>query len=282
MKLSLGSRETEFQFPIEFNATSGESYEMGEYINRGGNGVVCECINNNGDLLAVKFLLRINNKSKVRFQQEINLLKNLDHPHIIKYIDSGSLFLKNSYGRIDEILFVVMEKADYDLLKYLRNHGSISYEIYAPQFRGLSGALAEIHRLAVHRDIKPENILVKGETWLISDLGLCSYLSEDDYVEITGNTEKIGPKFWLSPEAINRQYFSSGEILECSDVFQLCAVFWFAVTFRHPTGILCSNDWIDQDEKVFDVLFRSLSHDNSKRPQNGNELFNQMSSATLL
>jgi serine/threonine-protein kinase len=173
-----------------------------------------------------------------------------------------------------------MEKADQNLLDYMKSRSKIGYEVYAPQFRGLSEALAELHKYAIHRDIKPENILIQGETWLIGDLGLCSYLSEEEHLDLTSDNEKIGPKFWLSPEAINRVYFGVEEICPCSDVYQLCAVFWFVITYRHPQGIITESDSQDVDPNICRILVKSLSYDINMRPQNGRELFELMSGAT--
>ena len=59
----------------------------------------------------------------------------------------------------------ILEKADLNLKDFLSQTITISYDIYAPQFRGLCEALTEIHQFAIHRDIKPENILIKGVSW---------------------------------------------------------------------------------------------------------------------
>lgn len=279
MLLSLNNRSASFDFPDEFVTYMGENYELGESIGQGGNAVICECYNQSGDVLAVKFLLHTSKKSRQRFIQEINLLKKIKHHHVVRYIDNGEITVTDNRGRECLILFVIMDRADSNLLEYMKNNKGFGYEIYAPQIRGLCEALSNLHGVAIHRDIKPENILIKGETWLLSDFGLCSFINDEDHLDITGDTEKIGPKYWLSPEAINKIYFLEDEIDAQSDVFQLCAVFWFVVTFRHPMGLLDKEDWPNSHEKIYEVLCKSLSHDKTKRPQNGEELFNLMREA---
>ncbi|MCP4370367.1 MAG: protein kinase [Deltaproteobacteria bacterium] len=103
------------------------------------------------------------------------------------------------------------------------------------QFKGLTSALAALHDKALHRDIKPENILIKGETWFLGDLGLCKFFDHDQK-DITNEKEPIGPRYWVSPEAVNRMVGNSDEITKKSDVYQLCSIFWFVVTGRHPSG----------------------------------------------
>lgn len=63
-----------------------------------------------------------------------------------------------------------MPIADFNLSQYIqKSQNKISYADYIAQFKGLVSALAVLHQKAIHRDIKPENILIKGETWLLSD-----------------------------------------------------------------------------------------------------------------
>jgi len=281
MIISLGTKETTFNVESELIAKSGEYYELGEQINRGGNATVHECINSDGNVFAVKFMLQLRVKMIKRFEQEISTLKKTNHPHIVRYVDDGIIELKNANGQIKNVRYLIMEKAEENLIDYMKRYTSIGYEVYAPQFRGLSEALGKLHELAVHRDIKPENILVRGETWLIGDLGLCSYIDEKEHLDLTSDNEKIGPKYWLSPEAINNFYFKNEKIGEYSDVYQLCAIFWFVVTYCHPTGVLDKTDWKENDITIYNIIIKSLCHDLKQRPQNGTELYKLICEATL-
>jgi len=280
VEISLGKDWNTFYIDNDIYAASGKSYEISERIDRGGNAAVHECINNEGDVFAVKFQLSNGDRNIERFEQEIKALKEINHPQIIRYIDHGTVNLLNRKGEERSIMFLIMEKADSNLIAYMTNHEKIGYEIYAPQFRGLAEALKVLHQHAIHRDIKPENILVKGETWLLSDFGLCSYLDESEHQDITCVNEKVGPKFWLSPEAIDQRYFGEQEISTFSDVYQLCAVFWFVLTRHHPTGLLT----LEQDEldpEIIGVISRSLMNDCHCRPQNGKELYDLMCKVTF-
>ena len=150
-------------------------------------------------------------------------------------------------------------------------------EEYVAQFKGLAEALGVLHSKAIHRDIKPENVLVRGETWMLSDLGLCRVL--DTPSEITQEGEKVGPLFWMSPEAMNRMIGRDDEISKRSDVFQMASVFWFAATGRHPTGIVAESDW-SGPPALFPVLRDALLHDPSRRPSDGNDLARRLHEIT--
>ena len=173
-----------------------------------------------------------------------------------------------------------MPRAESNLADLVnREQNDLSFDRIAGQFRGLSEALAVLHEHALHRDIKPENILIRGETWILSDFGLCKFLDPDENgPDVTMENEKIGPVFWMSPESMNRTLGRGDEITQASDVFQLASVFWFAVTKRHPTGIVTASDW-PGPPKVFDVLESALSHDPQYRPKDGREFHERIEEA---
>ena len=60
-------------------------------------------------------------------------------------------------------------------------------------------------------------------------------------------------KYWMSPESMNSAIGNDDAITKASDVFQLAALFWFAATKLHPTGIVKANDWCGPLE-IFKVL----------------------------
>lgn len=256
------------------------AYEVDEKIGVGGNAAVYACIDNDGNEVAVKFLLNISKQSKARFLQETNVLAETHHPHLINLIDSG--FVMADYGaKKVNIPFIVMEKADTDLKKYIMKRGQIKYEEYAPQFRGLSEALGLLHTKAIHRDIKLENILVKGGRWILSDLGLCTFTNEIEHEDLTRLHEKIGPKYWMSPEAINRIYDESEKILPASDVFQLAAVFWFVINRRYPLGNLEEFDWKSANKALYNILIKALAHNNLNRQKDGMELYSELKNVMI-
>lgn len=274
MDLYLDHSRHSYAFTVEesFGTDAGRTFELGDRIKCGGNAVVHKCADSStGVEYAVKFQLRSNSESVARFKKEQNLMRVLHHEHVVQFVGSGAVDANRRVRRKhlkSEIPFLVMELAEQSLFDRYKSSGwKIPYESYIAQFRGLSRALAELHKSAIHRDIKPHNILVKGETWLLSDYGLCCFLEENG-PDLTQIDKPIGPRYWMSPEAVNRVIGRDSEITTASDVFQLAAVFWLIVNRRHPTGILSRKDWIGP-ENLFDPLFRALQHDPSRRPVTG-------------
>lgn len=275
-----------FYIDDAIKSISNIQYEVQDRIASGGNAVVHKCVDSvTGNEYAVKFQLTLTQKRLTRFKQEISLLKQVEHEHLIKYVDSGEVdsTVKNKTQKNEtrkSILFLIMPLADSNLLQHVqKSQNTIVYADYIAQFKGLVSALAKLHQKAIHRDIKPENILIKGETWLLSDFGLCKF-SDDNCLDITHENEAIGPRYWMSPEAVNRSIGNNDAISIQSDIFQLCSIFWFVVTGRHPSGIVSKEDWKGPDN-IFEPIFNSLRHDPCKRPTDAKQLIKLLFEASL-
>ena len=269
-----------FELNSEIRTKEGDSYELEDWVGRGGNAAVFRGRHRaTGEECAIKFLMKTGQQNIKRFSREVILLKSMCGDHITRYYGFGHVKVRcNRESHYKRLPFVVMELADCNLQEVMREEkGPLSYERYAGQFRGLAAALASLHARAVHRDIKPENILVSGERWLLSDYGLCTFVSPDEE-DLTFEGQNVGPKFWLSPEAHNRRLGCVDEIHTVSDVFQLAAIFWYVATGRHPSGVVTENDWTGP-QKLFNVLYKSLFHDRTKRPQNGTEFLQDLEEA---
>lgn len=260
----------------------GRIYIVGERIAAGGNAVVHECNEKlSGDSYAVKFQVELRHRRRERFQREVELLRELDDPHIIRFVATGTVpgirtqrVIKN--GRpfskkmkdSDELPFVILMKASENLAEHAQTLQQIPPATYLAQFLGLSKALVKINQKALHRDIKPENILVVGSSWAISDFGLCDL--HEGGPDLSRDGEKIGPAQWMSPEAFNKNLGCVDIINETSDVFQLASVFWYAACGRHPTGIVRDTDWSGPVE-LFPVIERALLHSSQHRFQTSAE-----------
>lgn len=276
VKLYLNYQEkSAVTIPEQIVSDNGTTFEVEDRIDSGGNAVVHQALNaRSGDRVAIKFLVKTSSKRRKRFLKEVQLLKETRHYHIIQYLDSGRVkgYIKQRDNTkvYVQVPYLVMPLADRNLKQLISDApGMISFEEYIGQFRGLSSALGVLHNNAIHRDIKPENVLIVGDTWVLSDFGLCRY--NLDNVDCTSDDEKIGPVYWLSPEAVNRVIGNNDVISKESDVYQLCSVFWYVVTKRHPTGCLCIQDWNGSFE-LFQLIVSSLSHDYNRRPHDGLEL----------
>ena len=266
--------------------TSNAVYSLDNYLGQGGNGVVCLGANQaTGENVAIKFLTNDYGNRKDRFEREIEVLKSNakaknETQGLISYIDAGTCVMSSKASKFKKtanIPFVIMEFGGKKLSEFIKEKHPLDYESYAGQFLSLASGLKHLQsRKIVHRDIKPDNILALGGTWALADFGLCSAPEQITDNDITRDGENLGPRFWLSPEESNRSIDHSIKPSYASDVFQLAAVFWFVINKTIPVGIVDKNDWKSPDIKFRDLLLRSLQHESSKRPQDGNEFFKEL------
>jgi eukaryotic-like serine/threonine-protein kinase len=161
-----------------------------------------------------------------RFRRERQILASLDHPHIARLLDGGTIG--------DDVPYIVMEYVDgLRITEYYRQR-QLSVEQRLRLFLDVCGAVEHAHRrFVVHRDIKPGNILVThaGVVKLL-DFGICKLLYSDPLGQdtITEAGRLMTPDY-ASPEQIRGE-----PVTVVSDVYSLAAVLYELLTasFRQP------------------------------------------------
>ncbi|KAM7143673.1 protein-tyrosine kinase 2-beta isoform 4-T10 [Molossus nigricans] len=235
----------------------GEVYE-GVYTNHKG-----EKIN-----VAVKTCKKdctLDNKEK--FMSEAVIMKNLDHPHIVKLI-----------GIIEEEpTWIIMELYSHgELGHYLeRNKNSLkvlTLVLYSLQIGKAMAYLESIN--CVHRDIAVRNILVaSAECVKLGDFGLSRYIEDEDYYKASVTRLPIK---WMSPESINFRRFTTA-----SDVWMFAVCMWEILSFgkqpffwlenKDVIGVLEKGDRLPKPDLCPPVLYtlmtRCWDYDPSERPR---------------
>ncbi|XP_025778043.1 protein-tyrosine kinase 2-beta [Puma concolor] len=235
----------------------GEVYE-GVYTNHKG-----EKIN-----VAVKTCKKdctLDNKEK--FLSEAVIMKNLDHPHIVKLI-----------GIIEEEpTWIIMELYPYgELGHYLeRNKNSLkvlTLVLYSLQICKAMAYLESIN--CVHRDIAVRNILVASpECVKLGDFGLSRYIEDEEYYKASVTRLPIK---WMSPESINFRRFTTA-----SDVWMFAVCMWEILSFgkqpffwlenKDVIGVLEKGDRLPKPDLCPPVLYtlmtRCWDYDPSERPR---------------
>ena len=110
-------------------------------------------------------------------QREVKLLSQIQHPNIVRYIDS---FTDKAMANKDKSLYIVMELVDgSSVAELIASHTEkkqrISERVIREFFVSISHALYYIHKKKniTHRDLKPANILLGSSgNAKVADFGL--------------------------------------------------------------------------------------------------------------
>ena len=147
-------------YTTEMNPTQLGPYTIQSRLGRGGMGAVYEAVDStSGDLVAVKVLashLADDEGVRSRFEAEIDALKNLRHPGIVRLL---------AFGEQDEQPFFAMELVrGKSLEQLLRGGRRFSWRETVAVAIEISRALKAAHDQGiVHRDLKPANLLVADD-----------------------------------------------------------------------------------------------------------------------
>ena len=203
-------------------------YTLEEKLGEGGMGVVYKARH---AMLhrptAVKFLNadKTNEKSIKRFEREVQLTSQLNHPNTIAIYD---------YGRTPEgVFYYAMEYLDgINLEDLVARHGPQPEGRVIHILRQVCGSLAEAHSIGlIHRDVKPANILlnVRGgqfDVVKLLDFGLVKVSETSNAALVTNAGGVVGTPLYMSPEA----YKSPDKVDARSDLYAVGAVGYFLLT----------------------------------------------------
>ncbi len=201
-------------------------------LGKGGMAIVylCRDPRQGGKIVAVKDIraeMKPGMKVEQRVEHEANLLKELDHPGIVKVFD----LMKFPRGSA-----IVMEYIDGLPLDHEIGAGRrISWEFGVRILREIGAALLYAHEMGViHRDIKPDNILwsERHNVMKLVDFGLARIFGDETEVHMTRTGMVVGTPHYMSPEQV------SGKPLDQrSDVYSFGATIYYLLTGqRHVEG----------------------------------------------
>ncbi|MCL2303942.1 MAG: serine/threonine protein kinase [Planctomycetaceae bacterium] len=195
-------------------------YRIFDVVGRGGMGAVYEAIHTEThEKAAIKMLLfpfEEDVELRLRFKAEIETLKSMRHPNIVRLMGIGE-----GEGEEQQMLYYVMEFVDgQSLQQELRKKRFFTWGEVCKIGLELSKALKHAHDRGIfHRDIKPANILLEynGDVKL-SDFGIAHIYGGNRF---THANSVVGTLEFMSPEQAQ-----AGPIGPKTDLYSLGVVLY--------------------------------------------------------
>lgn len=188
-----------------------------------------------GHKVAMKIINRkkiINMDMTPRVKREIQYLKLLRHPHIIKLYEVITT---------PTDIIMVIEYAGGELFNYIVEKGKMPEDEARRFFQQIICAIEYCHRhKIVHRDLKPENLLLDDQLNVkIGDFGLSNIMQDGDFLKTS-----CGSPNYAAPEVISGKLYAGPEI----DIWSCGVILYVMLCGRLPF-----------DDEYIPTLFKKIN-----------------------
>ncbi|MEZ6121717.1 MAG: serine/threonine-protein kinase [Planctomycetaceae bacterium] len=217
-------------------------FVLDRQIGIGGMGIVYSAVYpETGRTVAVKVLspgLMADPKLVKRFEREIEILKRLNHPNIVKYYGGGTENGQRYYA---------MEYIDGgSLQEVLKKRTRLSWEQAIHVGRQVASALEHAHNAGIiHRDLKPANLFLTSKGRLkLGDFGIAR---DTEATALTAAGKTVGTYAYMAPEQIQ----AGPPISRKTDLYALGCVLYEVIVGQTPF----------QSDNPMDMLMQHLNDD---------------------
>jgi serine/threonine-protein kinase len=206
-------------------------YRIVREVGRGGMGVVYEAVREaDGQTVALKTFgpqTPPTRKQVDRFRREADILRQIDHPNVVRYLDSGE-------G--DGVIWVVLEFVKgTDAARRVERKGPMPVAAAVRVAINALSGLAHAHGLGfVHRDVKPSNVMLaelggRKRGVKLTDFGLARVYEDSRLSGLTLTGDMGGTPAFMPPE----QILDFRNVGPAADVYGAAATLYYLLSAKY-------------------------------------------------
>ncbi|XP_047122306.1 uncharacterized protein LOC100215316 [Hydra vulgaris] len=144
---------------------------------------------------------KLSKTERIRFKEEADMLKTLQHPNIVRFHDYWENSLVKNGIREREVILVTELMTSGTLKMYIRRFKVVREKIFVNWCRQILSGLNFMHTRTpaiIHRDLKCDNIFITGTTGLLKlgDLGLATFKKASFVKSVIGTPEFMAPEMY--------------------------------------------------------------------------------------
>ena len=253
-----------------------DEYELKEKLGEGAYGCVYKVLQRKTNYLRAVKAIKKKNVDRNEFINEIEVLKTVDHPNIIKLFDC--YYDRNFYYMVEEYC------SGGDLFDYIQKEKCFTEKKARIIFKQLLSAVNHLHKKnIVHRDLKPENIVFvktkSNELFIkIIDFGASITFKGKNL------SQELGTIYYIAPEVFMNNYTEKADVWSCGIILytMLCGHPPFCgkdeneikAKILHSKLIFPKKDFKNISIEAIDYIKSLLTYDQKTRPSAEEALHN--------
>ena len=192
-------------------------YSKEKLLGKGSYGEVYLVKNNiTGTIRAMKVIDKNNEEEELTDEEilnEINILKKIDHPNIIKLFEFYSN--KSTY-------YLILEFCEGgNLYEFVDENKLSEFQVIYIMFQILS-AMNYCHNMNIlHRDLKPDNILIKKNESGLFRVKICDFGTSYIFKKGEKQKEAVGTLNYMAPEVLKEKYNQKCDLWSCGVIMYI-------------------------------------------------------------
>ena len=165
---------------------------------------------------------------------EINILKTMDHPNILKIFEFYSN--NQSFSIVTELC------PGGELFQQIIDKGPFNEKYSAYVMYQILSAVNYCHKIhIIHRDIKPENILiVDKDKEGLPTIKLCDFGTSKIFEKGAVQRKLVGSSYYIAPEVLKKRYNEKCDVWSCG------VIMYILLSARPPFGGDDDNDIMER------------------------------------